>query len=99
MDPVAIQLGSISYSCGPVLIILNRLKGLCCILVFLPVRQLGADSAPHQVAGFQLWMWGLKNDTTNDRSTSPLEVQVFCCSSSGATLYCFFLRCFRGYLL
>jgi hypothetical protein len=43
MDPVAIQLGSIGYSCGPVLIILNRLKGLCCVLVFLPVRQLGAD--------------------------------------------------------
>jgi hypothetical protein len=31
----------------------------------------------HPVAGFQLWMWGLKNDWTNDRSTSPLEEQVF----------------------
>jgi hypothetical protein len=28
-------------------------------------------------AGFQLWMWGLKNDSTNDCSTSPLEEQVF----------------------
>jgi hypothetical protein len=34
-DPVAIQLGSIGYSCGPVLMILNRMKGLCCVLVFL----------------------------------------------------------------
>jgi hypothetical protein len=43
MDPVAIQLGSIGYSCGPVLMILNGMKVLCCVLVFLPVRQLGAD--------------------------------------------------------
>jgi hypothetical protein len=42
---------------------------------FLPVRQL--DAAPHPVEGFQLWMWGLKNDSTNDPSTSPLEEQVF----------------------
>jgi hypothetical protein len=42
-DPVAIQLGFIRYSCGQVLIILNRMKGLGCVLVFLPVRQLGAD--------------------------------------------------------
>jgi hypothetical protein len=43
MDPVAIQLGSIGYSCGLVLMILNRMKGLCGVLVFLPVGQLGAD--------------------------------------------------------
>jgi hypothetical protein len=91
MDPVAIQLGSIGYSCGPVLMILNRMKGLCCVLVFLPVRQQGADHAPHPVEGFQLWMWGLENDSTNDRSTSPLEEQVFWCNSSSATLYHFFL--------
>jgi hypothetical protein len=28
-------------------------------------------------AGFQLWMWGRKNDSTNDRSTLPLKEQVF----------------------
>jgi hypothetical protein len=42
---------------------------------FLPVRQL--DAAQRPVAGFQLWMWGLKHDSTNDRSTSPLEEQDF----------------------
>jgi hypothetical protein len=31
-DPVAIQLGSIGYPCGPVLMILNRMIGLCGVL-------------------------------------------------------------------
>jgi hypothetical protein len=35
MDPVAIQLGSIGYACGPVLMILNRMKGLCFGIFFL----------------------------------------------------------------
>jgi hypothetical protein len=37
----------------------------------------GYGLCPRPVAGYQLWMWGLKNDSTNDRSTSPLEEQVF----------------------
>jgi hypothetical protein len=48
-----------------------------CFGIFFQSRQLGADKAPHPVAGLQLWMWGLKNDSKNDRSTSPLEEQVF----------------------
>jgi hypothetical protein len=53
------------------------MKGFCCVLVFSSSQATGADKAPHPVAGFQLWMWGLKNYPTNDRSTSPLEEQVF----------------------
>jgi hypothetical protein len=48
-----------------------------CFGIFFPVRQLGADQALRPVVGFQLWMWGVKNDLTNDHSTSPLEEQVF----------------------
>jgi hypothetical protein len=33
-DPVAVQLGSIGYPCGPVLMILNRMKGLSGVVVF-----------------------------------------------------------------
>jgi hypothetical protein len=40
---MAQRLFSIDYSCGPVQIILNRMNGLGCVLVFLPVRQLVAD--------------------------------------------------------
>jgi hypothetical protein len=73
-DPVTIQLGSIAYPCSPVLMILNRMMGCVMLWYFLPVRQL--DVALHPVAGFQLWMWGLKNDSTNNHSTSPLEDRV-----------------------
>jgi hypothetical protein len=57
-------------SCSPILMILNRMKGLCGVVVF-------SSSHPHAVAGFQLWMCGLKNDSTDDRTTSPLEEQDF----------------------
>ena len=50
-----------------------RVKGLCLAAFKSPVRLPDVDKAPHTVAGFQLWMWGLKNDSTNDRGTSPLE--------------------------
>jgi hypothetical protein len=33
-DPVAIQIGCGGYPCGPVLLILNRMKGLCGVMVF-----------------------------------------------------------------
>jgi hypothetical protein len=42
-DPVAIQLGSIGYSCGPVLMILNR---LCCVLVFSSSQAAGCGLGP-----------------------------------------------------
>jgi hypothetical protein len=45
MDPVAIQLGSIGYSCGPVLMILNRMKGSCCVLVFFQATGCGLGPA------------------------------------------------------
>jgi hypothetical protein len=35
------------------------------------------DAAPLPVARFQLWMWGLKIDSRNDCSTSPLDEQLF----------------------
>jgi hypothetical protein len=60
--------------------VFRRTFGVCFLCVvfwyFLPVRQLDADLALHPVAGSQLWMWGLKNDSMNDRTTSPLEEQV-----------------------
>jgi hypothetical protein len=70
-DPVATQLGSIGYPCRPVLMILNRMKGLCGILVFSS-RLVPASSC--RVPALDV---GLKNDSMNDRSTSPLKEQVF----------------------
>jgi hypothetical protein len=46
MDPVAIQLGSIGYSCGPVLMILNRMKGSCCVLVLSSSQGTGCGLGP-----------------------------------------------------
>jgi hypothetical protein len=37
----------------------------------------GCGLGPASSCRVQLWMWGLKNDSTNDRSTSPLKEQVF----------------------
>jgi hypothetical protein len=51
-DPAAIQLGSIGYSCGPVLMILNRMKGLFGVLVFSSSQvslQLDVGPNPHPV--------------------------------------------------
>jgi hypothetical protein len=56
-----------------------------------PARQASADSAPHPVAGFQLWILGLKMTVEDDRDNSPLEEQVFWCNSSSTTLYRLFL--------
>jgi hypothetical protein len=75
-DPVAIQLGSIGYSCGPVLMILNRMKGSCCVLVFSSSQATGCRPGPASSCRVPA-LWGQKNDSMNDCSTSPLEEQVF----------------------
>jgi hypothetical protein len=66
-DPVAIQLGSITYQCGPVMMIMNRMKGLCGVVVI----------SSSQATGCGALDVGPKNDSTNDHSTSPLKEQVF----------------------
>jgi hypothetical protein len=47
--------------------------------LFRSIKDLNVDTGDESisVAWFQLWMWGLKNDSRNDRSTSPLQEQVF----------------------
>jgi hypothetical protein len=46
MDPVATQLGSSAYPCGRVLMILNRMKGLCGVLVFSSSQATGCGLGP-----------------------------------------------------
>jgi hypothetical protein len=41
------------------------------------VRQATGCGSDVPVAGFQLWVWGLKNDSMNDCRKSPLEEKVF----------------------
>jgi hypothetical protein len=45
-DSVVIQVGSIGYSCGPVLMILNRMKGLRGVLVFSYSQATGCGLGP-----------------------------------------------------
>jgi hypothetical protein len=91
MDPFAIQLGSIGYSCGLVLMILNRMKGSCCVLVFSSSQATGCglgsasscrvpalDVRPKK--WFDEWLQHLTTWGTG-----------FWCNSSSATLYRFFL--------
>jgi hypothetical protein len=76
-DPVAKKLGFISYSCGLVLMILNRMKGSCCVWYFLPNQATGCGVCPATSCRVPALDVGPKNDSTNGRSTSPLKAQVF----------------------
>jgi hypothetical protein len=57
--------------------ILNRMKGLCCVLVFSSSQATGCGLGPTSSCRVPSLDVGPKNDSTNDRSTSPLEEQVF----------------------
>jgi hypothetical protein len=75
-DPVAIQLSSIGYPCGPVLMILNRMKGLSGVLIRSSSQATGCGAEPASSCRVPALDLGPRNDLTNDRSTLPLEEEV-----------------------
>jgi hypothetical protein len=90
-DHVAIQLGSIGYSCGPVLMILNRMKGSCSVLVYSSSQATGWGLGPASSCRVPALDVGPKKWLDEWPQHLTTRGTGFWCNSSSATLYHFFL--------
>jgi hypothetical protein len=90
-DPVAIQLCSIGYSCGPEQMILNRMKGWSCVLVFSSSQATGCGLGPAFSCRVPALDVGPKKWLVEWPQHLTTQGTGFWCNSSSATLYRFFL--------
>jgi hypothetical protein len=81
MGHVAILQGSIGYACGPVLMIPPRVKGLYFVSFKLSGQAAGCGLGPASGCRVPAGCGAYKMTVEDDRDNSPLEEQIFWCSS------------------